>query len=307
MANEGTDNSAGDGKDELALRCLRITDFTYWSGSVSLAELSASFTGLPGVTAAEITLLERDIDLLARQGLPIRIDADRCCRIHEVVPGFALRLTKEEASAVWAWCVVCHGTAGSAKSEIPDETIADAVAVLEKGLTIFHPSSEMMADGGITRIEAERLDSEQPPRTVSTSDLHGEARLVYRRLRIVDLIDSRTALNSSELAAALDVSPRTVHSDLTVLRQAGIEIPYGRYGRRYVRTGLNQYLAERLSVWQAAALSMFFEAPGDASDTPDRAPALRRAARKLVRGVRMGFTGREKGLHALQPGCQSPT
>ena len=306
MANKGTDNSAGDGKDEPAVRCLRITDLTYWSGSTSLAELSASFAELPAVTAAEIPLLERDIDLLARQGLPIRIDADGYCRIHEVVPGFALRLTKEEASAVWAWCVVRRGTAGSAKSEVPKETIANAVAVLEKGLKIFHPSSEMMPHGGIERIEPEPLDSEQPPRVVYTSDLHGEARLVYRRLRIVDLIDTRTALNSSELGAALDVCQRTVHGDLNVLRQAGIEISYGRDNHRYVRTGLNRYLAEHLDVWQAAALLMFFESPEDAQDMPDRAPALRRAVRKLVRSIRLGFAGREKDLHVFQPGYQSP-
>ncbi len=261
---------------------------------------------MPGVTAAQITLLERDIDLLARLGLPIRIDADGCCRIDEVVPGFALRLTREEASAVWAWCVVRRGAAGSAKSEVPKETIAGAVAVLEEGLKIFHPSSEMMAHGGITRTGSERLDSEQPPLTVSTSDLHGEARLVYRRLRIVDLIDSRTVLNSSELAAVLDVCQRTVHADLNALRQAGIEISYARNNNRYVRAGLNQYLAEHLDVWQAAALLMFFEAPEDAPNMPDRAPALQRAVRKLVRSIRLGFAGRENDLHALQSSHESP-
>jgi len=307
MSNEGTDNSAGDGQDERTLRCLRITDFTYWNGATSLGELSASFSELPAVTAAKTTLLERDIDLLARQGLPIRIDADRYCRIHEVVPGFALRLTKAEASAIWAWCVVRHGIARSVKFDLPDETIADAVAVLEKGLKIFHPSSEMMVDGAIQRIVSAGLDSEQPPRMFSLVDLHGEARLVYRRLRIVDLIDGRTALNSSQLAAALDVSQRTVHGDLTVLRQAGIEISYGRDSNRYVRAGLNQYLTKRLSVWQAAALLMFFEAPGDGPDTPNRGPALRRAARKLGRGIGLGFAGREKDLHAPHSGYQSPT
>ena len=307
MANSDTDNSAGDGQEERALRCLRITDFTFWSGSTSLAALSASFAGLPTVTVPETALVERDIDLLARQGLPIRIDANRWCQIYQVVPGFTLRLSKEEASAIWAWCVVRNGTAGSAKCEAPDKTIADAVVVLQEGLKIFHPGSEMMADGVTTWIESGRLDSEQPSRITLMSELLGEARLVYRRLRIVDLIDSRTALNISQLAAVLDVCQRTVHSDLTALRHVGIEITYGRDGSRYVRTGLNRYLAEHLNVWQAAALLVFFEAPEDAPDTPNRSPALRCAARKLVLSIRLGFAGQEQDLHALRRDYQSPT
>jgi DNA-binding transcriptional ArsR family regulator len=141
-------------------------------------------------------------------------------------------------------------------------------------------------------------EAAQPLKVLSTSKLRGEAQLVHRRLTIVDLIDSHKARGVEELAAALDVSHRTVHSDLTVLRHAVTNVRYCRDCREYAVMGLNRYLCEHLSLPMAEALWAFFQPSEDARDV-GASPALQQASRKLACGIRLILArrGEESAIH----------
>lgn len=302
MSSAKRNDLVGTGHDEQALRCLKITDYTYWAGTASLAKLSALLAELGTVTNTRPATLKGDIALLARHGLPIQLAADGRCRIHAGVPGFALRLTRDEASTVWAWCVAGNRMDVAATCKVPDATIADAIAVLEAALKAFHAGSEVIAESNSAAMQSGRLHAAQPLKDLRPSDLHGEARLVYRRLRIVDLIESRRARDVSQLAAALDVSHRTIHNDLALLRQAGLEVWYRRDRHAYVMKGMNRYLFDHLTAPMAEALLTFFQVSEAAPETGIPAPALWRASRKLTRSIRLILAGQRKALEAHIPG-----
>ena len=292
---------AGAGRDGQAVRCLKITEFTYWNGSASLPELAASLAGLrPAVDVMPATL-ERDIALLARHGLPIEIAADGRRRIHGVVPGFALRLRRDEASAVWACCVARNLADVASKFKVSDATMADGVAVLEAALKRFHPGSEVIPESSSVLMASGEPQVAQPLNVLRTSKLCGEARLVHRRLRIVDLIESRKARGVEQLAAVLDVSHRTVHSDLTVLRHAGVDTRYCRDCREYAVMGLNRYLCGHLSLPMAEALWVCFQTPEDARDV-GASPALQQASRKLACGIGLVLARRGEESAIRLPG-----
>lgn len=298
MTSPERNDLEGAGRDEQAVRCLKITEFTYWSGSASLTELAASLARLrPAVDVTPATL-ERDVTLLARHGLPIEIAADGRCRIHGVVPGFALRLRRDEASAVWACCVARNLADVASKCKVSDATLADAVAVLEAALKRFHPGSEVIAESSSVLMASGEPQAAQPLKVLRATKLHSEARLVHRRLRTVDLIESCKARGVEQLAAVLDVSHRTVHGDLTVLRHAGVDTRYCRDCREYAVMGLNRYLCEHLSLPMAEALWAFFQTPEDVRDV-GASPALQQASRKLACGIRLILArrGEESAIH----------
>lgn len=276
-------------KAERPHRCLKICEFTYWNGSASLQEISEILLKLSTLTEVGATVIEDDIRQLARHGLPIPSGSDGRWRIDGLLPGFALRLRRHEASALWAWCVACAPTTSNSMIQAPNPELEAAILVLEDGLTKFHPGSQVLTgiDSNIVLRELQDSQTLVPP--VRACDIHGEARLVHRRLRIVDLVESRTALDADKLAAALDVSCRTIHNDLTILKDVGIEAHYGRRNQEYFIVGLNQYLADHLSWEMAGAIIKFFEEPSATGQGDVHASQLRSASRKLTQGIRLMF------------------
>jgi hypothetical protein len=86
------------------IRCLKIVEHTYWSGSASVRELAKAVGRLLIATSGTVSTVRRDVARLQSQGLPIVLDPAGNCRVDAVLPGFALRLTKAEGSAVLTWC-----------------------------------------------------------------------------------------------------------------------------------------------------------------------------------------------------------
>ena len=285
--------------DERRIRCLKIAEHVYWSGSASVEELSATLAELAGVTDSTAGSVEEDIGLLSTQGLPICIGEGGNWRIEAVIPGFALRLTKAQASAVWGMCVASGELGEGLGQGASSATLSEGVATLLSGLKRFHKGSEVM-----TAVVSATSGVECPYRgereeKLRASKLIGEARLVYRRLRIVDLVEGRTARNTEQLAAGLNVSHRTIHDDLSVLRCAGFEIGYSRRRQEYRAAGLNEYLGDKLSVSTAAALLVLWGA-SDASDAATRPPcAFEVASQKLSRSIRRLFAGQAEDLEKM--------
>jgi predicted DNA-binding transcriptional regulator YafY len=274
-------------------------EHVYWSGSTSLQKLSATLAGLPGISDTSATVVEQDIALLRRHGLPMSVDEAGRWRIDAVIPGFALRLTKAEASIVWAWCVARRSSDRPVAPCVSPGQLSAAVATLLSGLRQFHVGSEVMnaADGTTTRPEV--VAAGEPERRLQASELIGGARLVYRRLRIVDLIEGRKAVNTSQLAAVLDVSQRTVHDDLNVLRCSGLEIRFCRRCQEFQTKGLNSYLAGRLTLPTAAALLVLFTSTDGPHRSPHGAVAFGVASEKLAKSIRLIFARQAEDLQEL--------
>lgn len=283
-------------EDEQSVRCLKVTDFAYWRGSASLTELTAACVGLRGAGDVNPSVLEQDIALLVRQGLPFHTTGDGRYQINAALPGFGLRLRKYEASALWAWCVAHRPVVGAPKREPPDASAADAIGVLEEGLRGFHSGAEVIDNAGSMLSGSEGL---QPAGAVRATDVHGEARLVYRRLRIVDLIERRTAVDIQQVAAALDVSYRTVHADLAMLREVGIDIQYVRGKHEYVVGGLNHYLSEHLTLPMAAALLAFLSPTNTTEASCAPSHVFQSASRKVTESIRLMFHSQEESLETL--------
>ena len=278
---------------------MKIVQHVYWSGSTSLQELSAALAGLPGRIDTSATVVEQDIALLRRHGLPMGVDEAGRWRIDAVIPGFALRLTMAEASLVWAWCVARRSSDRPVAPCVPPGELSAAVATLLSGLRQFHKGSEVMnaADGTASRPEV--VAAGEPERRVQASELIGEARLVYRRLRIFDLIEGRKALNTSQLAAVLDLSQRTVQDDLNVLRCSGLGIKFCRRWQEFETRGLNSYLADRLTLPTAAALLVLFTPTDEPHSSPHGAVAFGVASEKLAKSIRLIFARQAEDLQEL--------
>ncbi len=299
MTRDARKHSPFTGEDERRIRHSKIVEHVYWSGSTSLQELSATLAGLPGITDTSATVVEQDIALLRRHGLPMSVDEAGRWRIDVVIPGFALRLTKAEASLVWAWSVASTSSDRPVAPYVPPGELSAAVATLLAGLRRFHTGSEVMnaADGTITRPEV--VAAGEPERRLQASELIGEARLVYRRLRIVDLIEGRKAVNTSQLAAVLDVSQRTVHDDLNVLRCSGLGIKFCRRCQEFQTKGLNSCLAGRLTLPTAAALLVLFTPADEPHSSTHGAVAFGVASEKLAKSIRLIFARQAEDLQDL--------
>ncbi len=109
-------------------------------------------------------------------------------------------------------------------------------------------------------------------------------------------------MDVSQLAAALDVCHRTIHNDLALLRQAGLEVWYRRDRNAYVMKGMNRHLFDHLTPPMAEALLTFFQVSEVAPETGIPAPALWRASRKLTRSIRLILAGQREALEAHVPG-----
>lgn len=289
MAARELDIPANPIKAERPHRCLKICEFTYWNGSASLQEISEILLKLPTLTEVGATVIEDDIRQLARHGLPIPLGSDGRWRIDGLLPGFALRLRRHEASALWAWCVARAPTTSNSMIQAPNPELEAAILVLEDGLTKFHPDNQILTkiDYNIMLQKSEDSQTLIPP--IYAYDIHNKAQLVHQRLHIVDLIENRTTLDANQLTTALNVSYQTIHNDLTILRAVGIEARYGRRRQEYFIVGLNHCLANHLSLEMASAIINFFEEPSATGQGDVHAAQLRRASRKLTQGIRLMF------------------
>lgn len=299
MTRDSREHPPFTAEDERPVRRLKIVEHVYWSGSRSLQELSATLKGLSGITDTSANVVDQDIALLRHHGLPMSIDETGRWRIDAVVPGFALRLTKVEASVLWAWCVTHKSSDGPVAPCVFAAELSAAVATLLSGLQRFHKGSEVMGvvDGTTTRPDASHVG--EPKRHLRGSELIGEVRLAYRRLRILDLIEERTALNTSYLAAVLDVSQRTVYDDLNVLRHSGLDIRFYRCSQEFQTKGLSSYLSEHLTLPMGAALLVLFT-PTDAphSSTHGVVP-ISVVSEKFAKSIRLIFARQATDLQEL--------
>lgn len=296
--DEQPERTSGADETERPIRCLRMVERTYWSGSISLAALSTSLATLPTAVRALPALLTEDIARLARHGLPITLCRERRCRVHALIPGFAIELTRAEASAVWAWCIV-HGSVREDGGSDGASQNAEAVAVLRVALVQFHPGSGALLESDDPWSDIYGHGSTEPPPIVNASDLRSEARLVYRQLQIVDLVETRAAIDIPGLADELGVSERTTHGDLNTLRLAGIKLAFGRVRHEYVVERLVAHLSRRLTVPMAAALVKFLRVPAASDTTKSHFPQLRGACQKLIRGIFLSFAQQREELESL--------
>lgn len=286
-------------EDQRRIRCMKIVDHLGWNGLTTIEDLSAALSGLSGVTDASSELVAQDIALLQHDGLPIVRDSADRWRIDAVMPGFGLRLRRAEASVVWARCVAPSGFDDPSVPCIFSRELSAAITTLLSGLRRFQAGSEVMQDsvGGGSRFQLPFVT--EPAKPLQVSRLIGEARLVYRRMRIVDLIESRKALNTGQLAAGLGVSQRTVHDDLNVLRHCGVGIEFRRYSNEYQIVGLNSYLTEHLTLPMAAALLVLFDPSHARHDIVADAFASGMGPKKMVESIRLIFASQAEDLQDL--------
>lgn len=290
-----------DRADDQSVRCLQLVDHTYRNGVASLGELAALAGTDPATIAADVALLKRG-------GLRIDIDKAGRCRIVQPVPGFALRLTRNEAAVAWAKCRYCTGCSLSAVRRVPTETVRAACALLEAGLRKHHPDSE-----GQHHLSPICLDVSARPFPVRNDEqvstgLSGEAARVFKRLRIFDLVESGKAHNRDELTAVLGISERTAGHDLRVMRRARLQIAFRRDLRSYEVTGLHAHLAESLTASGgtslAAAIMLLFQATGGPDSGSEVGPWCKSTCRKIRRSIRLIFKDRENELDAALDACK---
>lgn len=286
-------------EDQRRIRCLKIAEHVYWSGSRSLGELSARLSELRGMTDTSPGVVEGCIALLRHHGLPMSIDETGRWRIDAVIPGFALRLTKAEASAVWASCIAYRSSDRPLAHQADSGALSEAVATLLEGLRRFHKGSEVMDAAGAAMAEPEASPAGKAERRLRACELTGEARQVHRRLRILDLVERQRATNTRQLAAVLDVSQRTIHDDLNVLRCSGLEIRFCRRSQKFQAQGLSLYLADCLTPPMATALLHLFTPPDAGRNGTSGAAQFGAASEKLAKNIRLIFARNAENLQEL--------
>jgi hypothetical protein len=159
------------------IRCLKIVEHTYWSGSASVRELAKSVGRLLIATSGTVSTVRRDVARLQSQGLPIVLDPAGVCRVDAVLPGFALRLTKAEGAAILTWC---FRLGRASMSALPWETASEAVVPLVTGL-----QRARVTGGETVTVEAGPAlpgpaKTEAAPNPLSVSELRGESRVRVR-------------------------------------------------------------------------------------------------------------------------------
>ncbi len=279
-----------------SVRCVQIVEHTYRKGSASLDELAK-------LTGADAATIERDVAALRRGGLRVDIDVEGRCRVNQVVPGFALRLTVMEAASAWVrrwYCSTCRLQTGYS---VPPKVMSAACSILESGLRKYHGDSEE-----VCRLSADCRDLgwEALGRNVdggSRVKLTGEARRVCKRLRIFDLVESGKARRREQLTALLGTSDRTLGNDLRVLRQAGLRIGYLRSGGTYRVDSMHTHFARELSPPKAmacaAALLVLFGSSEDEEGCEAPRGWAECASRKIVNGIGLIFKKGRQDLDAV--------
>lgn len=286
-------NVGSTGMDALELkkrrvRCLKIVEHTYWNGSISLSKLADAVSELPCIQRAECDVVLADIVLLRRQGFPIELCQGRRCSIRGAIPGFSLRLTRAQASVLLACCASYRDADTPRVREASGSVMTDAIQSLEEGLRRFHPGSERIP---VARAGGRMAESSDDSTIDSGASLSREARLVHRCLCVLDTVERRDVRTVDQLATALNLSDRTLHNDLGMLREAGFDIIYDRRRREYHAFGLTQYLSHTLTAPAAAALLEFFK--GQTDTTSNRTHPLHGAVSKLVESIRLVFSDDE--------------
>ncbi|MFN0063823.1 MAG: helix-turn-helix transcriptional regulator [Myxococcaceae bacterium] len=120
-----------------------------------------------------------------------------------------------------------------------------------------------------------------------------------RLLQMLLLLQNRGRLNSAQLAAELEVAPRTVLRDFDALTEAGLPIVVHRGTRGGIELGFNyRSRLTGLSKAEAEALGVLLAAPVRALGALGLADAARGARAKLLESLPDGV--REVALNAQQ-------
>lgn len=286
-------------EDQRRVRCMKIVDHLGWNGPTTIEDLSASLSGLSSITAASGELIAQDLAQLQHDGLPIVRDCADRWRIDAEMPGFGQRLTRAESSVVWARCVARGGPVDPSEPSVFFRELSAGVTTLLSGLRTYQPGSDVIQNLGSGGSQLRLPFVPKPAEPLEVSRLIGETRLAYRRMRIVDFIQSKIALNTSQLAAALGVSQRTVHEDLNVLRHCGMGIKFRRHRNEYQIVGLNSYLAEHLALPMAAALLVLFDPSNARHDILADALPSSMGPKKMIESIRLIFASQAADLKEL--------
>ncbi len=281
--------------DEPSVRRLQIVECTYRRGIASLDELA-------GLTGADTATIKSDIDTLSRGGLRISVDAEGCCRVEQAVPGFALRLTTQEAAAAWVRRWHCRECGWLMGCFLHSQAVAAACAILESGLRTYHPDGEERYRRWADRSSIECRASQREVNGRGQAALTGEAGRLCKRLRIFDLVESGKSRRRDELTALFGMCDRTLGNDLRVLRRAGLRIAYARGRGTYRVESLHTHLARELSLpgraaW-GAALLVLFGPRGDVEGDRSACEWAESVSRKIAKSVRLIFRKRKNELDA---------
>lgn len=285
---------------EQSVRYLAIVEQTYWRGSASLSELSASLSARTTVPDHGPATLRADIELLAHQGFPIAVGVDGRARICGRIPGFALRLTQSEARVLWACCVAAIDAPTSLLRPTDATSLPAAIAVIQEGLRACHFRDGNMPRFDVAPVCAVPRGTKESTTPLRTEVLTGEARRVFRWLRILDLVESRKVRTAVDLGAALERSERSVHNDLSVLRAAGIQVRFDRRANAYRAAGFNEHLEIRLTLPMAASLLRLFGSSSiSCRSCVFWTDGFGVAMSKMSKNLRLVFEGEIKELNAM--------
>lgn len=280
------------GHDRRAVRCLRIIHCLYSRGSTSLADLAR-------LTAASGDLIRHDVSLMNRGGLKIMVGEYSECAIGQLLPGFALRLTEQEAAMVWLRLWNCSVGSAFPDNSVPLTVVTDAIALLEAGLRKYHAEGESLARQPTKMLKQRHGEGVEGFASFASPNLSGEAKRIWRRLRILDLVESGNARHREQLVAVLSESDRTVGNDLAAIRRAGLGIAYHRGERTYWVDSLHTFLHNKLLLSGKSACARALFTLFDTERNESTSHSLNRIAfQKIINSLRLIFRGRESVLGA---------
>lgn len=118
--------------------------------------------------------------------------------------------------------------------------------------------------------------------TESLRQIHSQRPLsrVRRLVKILSLLDQDSNTDPRSIMQVLCISRRTFFRDLSVLREAGIEIAYSANQHRYLQNSLNYQLGHSLSDSEAKAIKAWIK--DHLSEIPVDNLPLRNGIQKVV-------------------------